>query len=52
LRIDLPQVVYDAFPVNIGGPGIVEAAFTGHAEYKTTSLGASLFTLVNTQAAY
>lgn len=52
LRIDLPQVVYDAFPVNLGGPGIVEAAFTGHAEYKTTSLGASLFTLVNTQAAY
>lgn len=52
LRIDLPQVVYDTFPVNIGGPGIVEAAFTGHAEYKVTSLGASLFTLVNTQVTY
>jgi len=52
LKIDLPQVVYDAFPVNIGGTGIIEAAFTGHAEYKTTSLGAMLCTLVNTQVAY
>jgi len=52
LEISLPQVVYDTFPVNIGGPGIIEAAFTAHAEYKVTSLGAMLCTLVNTLSTY
>ena len=52
LKIDMPQVVYEAFPVNIGGPGLIEVPFTGHAQYKVTSLSAVLFTLVNTLSTY
>ena len=52
LEIDLPEVIYTAFPPNIAGPGQIEAAFTGKAKYCSGSGTAAKFTLVNTLATY
>jgi len=52
LEIDLPAVIYTAFPPNISGPGHIEASFTGKAKYDAGSATAVKFTLVNTLATY
>ena len=52
LEIALPSVFYTAFPPNIGGPGLIEASFTGKAKYLSTSGTIARFTLTNTLATY
>lgn len=52
LKIDLPQVVYKAYPVNIGGPGRLTAAMDGHVVFNTTSNYAARITMVNTRMTY
>lgn len=52
LTIDIPSFRYEAFPVNIGGPGRVTAGFTGRGVYNSGSGTTMLITLVNTYAAY
>ena len=52
LKIDMPQVKYKEFPINVGGPGTIEVGFTGDAEYHAGSATMVEFTLVNTLAAY
>lgn len=52
LTVDVPSFRYEAFPVNIGGPGRVTAGFTGRGVYNSGSSTAMLITLVNTKAAY
>ncbi len=47
--VDVPNVVYTAFPANISGPGLIEVSFTGKASYNTTSSYIAQFTLVNTK---
>jgi len=52
ILIDMPEVIYTAFPPNIAGPGQIEAAFTGKAKYCVGSATAVKFTLTNTLATY
>jgi len=52
LEIVLPSVFYTTFPVNIGGPGLLEVGFTGKAKYNSGSGTIGRFTLVNTLATY
>ena len=52
LKVDVPQLLYTAFPINVGGPGLIEANFTGKAKFDETSSYMVEFTLTNTQAAY
>ena len=52
LEIIMPSVIYTAFPANIGGPGQIEASFTGKAKYNAGSATAIKFTLTNTLATY
>lgn len=52
LTIDIPSFRYEAFPVNIGGPGRVTVGFTGRGVYNSGSAMTMLITLVNTKAAY
>ncbi len=49
LNIDIPKLVYTAFPPNIGGPGLIEVSFTAKATYDTTSSYIAEYTLVNTK---
>ncbi|MFH2075958.1 MAG: phage tail tube protein [Pseudomonadota bacterium] len=51
-EIDIPKMVYTAFPANLAGPGLVEVSFTGKAKYDSTSAYGMQFIAVNTQAAY
>jgi Phage tail tube protein len=52
LKVDVPQLLYTAFPINVGGPGLIEANFTGKAKFDETSSYMTEFTLINTQTAY
>ena len=52
LKIDVPSMRYDNMPVNIGGPGQIEASFTAQGKYNSGSATAIDFTLVNTAAGY
>lgn len=51
-EIDIPHFRYSAFPVNIGGPAMIEAGFAGEAKYHSDSGTMIQFTLVNTLVAY
>ena len=48
LTIDIPSFKYDAFPVNIGGPGRITVGFTGRGVYNSGSGNTMKITLVNT----
>ena len=52
LKIDVPQLLYTAFPTNIGGPGMIETSFTGKGKFDTTSNYLMEWTLTNTRDAY
>ena len=52
LEIDLPSVIYTAFPPNIAGPGLIESSLTGKAKYSSTSGTIARFVAVNTLATY
>ncbi len=52
LKIDVPKMNYSAFPVNIGGAGLIEVGFSAKAEFDETSNYLSEITLINTEAAY
>jgi len=49
---DIPTMRYSEFPVNIGGPGMIEVGFAASAKYNTGSATMAKFTLVNTQSVY
>ena len=51
-QIDIPQFHYEAFPINIGGPGRISVGFSGIARYDTTSSYAIEMTLQNSMASY
>jgi len=52
ITIDIPSMVWDAYPVNMGGPGEIEVSFTGKGYYSPTSACAITITTVNTKAGY
>jgi hypothetical protein len=52
LKIDIPKMLYTDAPVNIGGPGELEIAFTAQAKYDETSDYIAEFTVINTKANY
>lgn len=52
LLIDVPNMLYNTFPVNIGGPGRIAVDFEASGEYSTGSSYAVRITLTNTQANY
>jgi len=48
LQIDMPQVRYTAYPINIGGQGRLSASVTGKAKYSSTGGGYAVqMTLIN-----
>jgi hypothetical protein len=52
LKIDIPKMLYTDAPVNIGGPGELEIAFTAQGKYDETSDYICEFTVINTKASY
>lgn len=50
MLIDVPKMVYTAFPANIGGPNRISVSFNGTGEFDTASSYAIRITLTNTQA--
>lgn len=50
MLIDIPKMLYTAFPANIGGPNRISVNFAGTGEFDTTSSYAIRITLTNTQA--
>ena len=50
MTIDIPKMVYNSFPANIGGPNRISVGFNGSGEYDTSSSYAIRITLTNTQA--
>lgn len=52
LLIDVPNMLYNTFPANIGGPGRIAVDFEASGEYNTGSSYAVRITLTNTQANY
>jgi len=51
-KIDIPKFRYEAFPVNIGGPGRITVGFAGRGIYDTSSLYSFEITMVNTLESY
>lgn len=52
LNIIIPSFVYQEFPDNIGGPGLIEVAFKGIANYNTGSATMVIFSVVNSAVGY
>lgn len=52
LTIDVPKMLYNTFPAQIGGPGRIGVDFEASGEYDTTSSYAIRITLTNTVASY
>lgn len=52
LTIDIPRMIYTAYPLNVSGAGIVTAAVEGRAMYSAASKTVCTITLVNTFASY
>lgn len=52
LKIDLPSVRYNDYPVNIAGPGQHEVGFSASVKYNVGSANLATFTMQNTQASY
>jgi hypothetical protein len=49
---DIPSMRFNEHPVNIGGPGLIEASFTAEARYNSGSGHMVKFTVVNSQPLY
>ena len=52
MTIDVPKMLYNTFPSQIGGPGRIGVDFEASGEYDTSSSYAIRITLVNTVASY
>lgn len=52
LNIDLPAFRYTAYPIDVGGPGMIEVGFNGKAAYHPGSGTSSQITLQNTASGY
>ena len=52
IEFDIPQMKYNDVPVNIGGPGLIEASFTAKCEYSSTSATMIEITMQNTVSQY
>lgn len=52
IRIDIPRLVYTAYPVRVDGAGIVSVAVEGRAQYSQGSGTACTVTLCNTFPSY
>lgn len=52
LQFKLPKVRYEAFPLNVGGPGRLSAQVTGKAKYSATDTFDIQVVLKNSQATY
>ena len=52
LEIDIPSFKYSAFPVNAGGVGLIEVAYSGLGSYNAGSGTAIKFTLINSLDGY
>lgn len=52
LQIKLPKVRYEAFPVQVGGPGRLSVQVTGKAKYSATDSYDAQMILKNNQATY
>lgn len=52
MTIDIPSMVYNTSPVNMGGAGELEVSFGAKGYYNAGSVTAVEFTLVNTKAMY
>lgn len=52
IEIDIPQMKYNDVPVNIGGPGMIEASFDGKCEYSSDSNTMIEITMQNTVPQY
>lgn len=52
VEFDIPSFRYNTFPVNIGGPGMIEVGFDGRAIYNEGSGTMIEITVVNTLAQY
>ena len=50
--IDLPRVVYDAYPVGVPGKDRLTVQFSGIARFKTTSDTSADFRLTSTRSNY
>lgn len=50
MKIDLPAMRFNEYPVNIGGPGYIETSFKANAKYHSGSGTMATFTVVNTQS--
>jgi Phage tail tube protein len=51
-KVDIPRMIYTAYPLNISGAGIVTAAVEGRAQYHSGSKTVCTITLCNTFASY
>lgn len=52
IKFDVPEFVFNEFPLSAGGPGQMEVSFVGKGYYHSDSGTAIEVTLVNTHAAY
>ena len=52
INIDVPQMLYTAYPPNISGMAQIEVGFTGKAKFDETSNYMGQITLINTRDAY
>jgi hypothetical protein len=52
LKIEIPKLRYNAFPINVGGSETITASVEGSAKYDPASAHAMKITLVNTKATY
>jgi hypothetical protein len=50
LEISIPSLVYEAYPVNIGGPGLITSDFTGRGIYNIGSAHSIRAVLVNSRS--
>ncbi len=52
LTLDIPQLRYTSFPVNMGGPGRISVGFEGNPKWDTSSSYSIRPTLINSRSAY
>jgi hypothetical protein len=52
LKIEIPKLRYNAFPINVGGSETITASVEGSAKYDSASAHAMKITLTNTKQSY
>jgi hypothetical protein len=52
LTIEIPKLRYTAFPINVGGAGVITAQVNGSAKYDAVSTYGMKVTLINSNSAY